>query len=348
VATTFTVHMEELQRAGFITHPLFIDRSSGNLNVNLHSFYAIFKVLKKVRPSLVHLVTIKPFLIGGIAARLAGVPAVVAAVSGLGYVFISKGFIAWCRRLVVANLYRIVIGHPNIRVVLQNSEDAAALSIYSGLTETKISLIRGSGVDLKKYVPYPIPSEDRIVVMASRLLLDKGVAEFVAASRILRPHYFESKFPVRFVLVGKPDLGNPTSVSSELLDAWVKEGVIEYWGFTHDMPKVLSAATVVTLPSYREGLPKVLIEAAACARPVVTSDCAGCRDAIESGVTGLLVPTRNAIALANAIQNLLDDPNKCAAMGQAGRKLAERAFDVQQVVAAHMQIYQDLIKDVAL
>jgi glycosyltransferase involved in cell wall biosynthesis len=153
---------------------------------------------------------------------------------------------------------------------------------------------------------------------------------------------------VRFVLVGNQDLANPTSVSTTQLRAWVEEGAIEYWGYRTDMSEVLPAAGIVVLPSYYgEGLPKVLIEAAACGRPVVTTDHPGCRDAVEPGVTGVLVPVRNAQALAIAIQDLLDDPDKCAAMGRAGRDLAERAFDVKQVVDAHLQIYEELMTKAA-
>jgi glycosyltransferase involved in cell wall biosynthesis len=205
-------------------------------------------------------------------------------------------------------------------------------------------MIRGSGVDLRQYVHSSIPSGVPVVVLAARLLADKGVREFVHAARLLK----QRGVFCRFCLVGTVDPANPTSLTDAELAQWVSEGVVEVWGHRSDMPQVLAGAQIVVLPSYYgEGLPKVLIEAAACGRAVVTTDHPGCRDAIAPGVTGVLVPVRDAQALAEAIQDLLDHSDKCAAMGRAGRDLAERAFDVRQVVAAHLQIYEELMAKAA-
>ena len=179
-----------------------------------------------------------------------------------------------------------------------------------------------------------------VVVLAARLLSDKGVHEFVQAARLLKLRNSHA----RFVLVGTVDPANPASIAQAELDAWLDEGVVECWGHRSDMPQVMATARVVVLPSYREGLPKVLLEAAACGRAVVTTDVPGCRDAIDPGVTGLLVPVCNAVALADELEGLINDPVRCQAMGDAGRALAERAFDVRQVVAEHLRIYLELIK----
>ena len=344
IACGLTNRLFELQKLGFLVHPLTLERSSASPFSALVSFLEIYRLLKVVKPDLVHLVTIKPVLLGGIAARLARVPSCVAAVSGLGFVFVATGFVASLRRSLVARLYRVAMGHRNLKVIFQNVDDKASLIRLTGLADSKTVMIRGSGVDLGQYVVRQPPSSSRIVVFAARLLLDKGVAEFVEAARILQGRYCGSTPVVRFVLVGQPDMANPTSVTTAQLKAWVDECVIEHWGHRRDMPAVLSAASIVTLPSYYgEGLPKVLIEAAACGRAVITTDHPGCRDAIKPGVSGVLVPVRDAQALADAIQDLLDHPDKCAAMGRAGRELAERAFDVRQVVAAHLQIYEKLM-----
>jgi glycosyltransferase involved in cell wall biosynthesis len=203
-------------------------------------------------------------------------------------------------------------------------------------------MIRGSGADLSLYSVMPLPTGVPVVLLAARLLVDKGVREFVQSAQILRWRGLSVQ-DARFIIVGRPDPGNPNSVHPDELAQWAEEGMVELWGHRTDMPQVLAAAHVVVLPSYYgEGLPKVLIEAAACGRVVVTTDHPGCRDAIEPGVTGVLVPVRDAVALANALQELLSDPVKCAIMGQAGRELAESAFDESQVVAAHLQIYQEL------
>jgi glycosyltransferase involved in cell wall biosynthesis len=348
IVTSLTTKLPELIQHGFTVHPLKLNRSSADPIAELLAVFSIWKVFKSIKPDLVHLVTIKPVLLGGIVARIASVPSVVAAISGLGFVYVASGVMSNVRRLLVAWMYRLALGHRNLKVIFQNGNDMAKLTEITYLAANKISLIRGSGVDLCKYAPKPIQNSDRIVLLAARLLLDKGVVEFVEAARILRPRYIGSSSAVRFVLVGEPDVANPNSVKAAQVKAWVMEGVIESWGHCSNMPDVLSAASIVTLPSYYgEGLPKVLIEAAACGRAVVTTDHPGCRDAIEPGISGLLVPVRNAQALAAAIQDLLEHPVKCQLMGQAGRELAERAFDVEQVVTCHIQIYEELIAKAA-
>jgi glycosyltransferase involved in cell wall biosynthesis len=348
IATRVTDKLDELLHHGLVVHPLEIDRSSAGVCNAWRMMLDLWRLFRAVRPDLVHLVTIKPVLLGGIMARLAGVPAMVAAISGLGFVFVAQGVKAKGRRLLVGLLYRLALGHGNMNVIFQNPNDRDTLIAATDLIESKVAMIYGSGVDLDQYIQCSPPTNERIVLLAARLLINKGVLDFVEAARMLRRRFISSNTVVRFVLVGKQDMDNPTSLSSAQLKAWVDEGAIEYWGHRSDMPEVLSAANIVVLPSYYgEGLPKVLIEAAACGRTVVTTDHPGCRDAIEPGVTGVLIPVRNAYALADAIQDLLEHPDKCAAMGRAGRELAERVFDVQHVVAAHLQIYDKLLTKVA-
>jgi glycosyltransferase involved in cell wall biosynthesis len=267
----------------------------------------------------------------------------VTAVSGLGFVFVAKGIKATVRRRLVSLLYGLAMRHHNQRVIFQNPDDLTCLEKLVHLPDQKVTIIRGSGVDLSQYIALPLPNGVPVVLLAARLLVDKGVREFVQSAHILRKRGLSGQ-AVRFVIVGEPDLDNRTSLQLDELAQWTKEGVVELWGHRSDMPQVIAAAHVVVLPSYYgEGLPKVLIEAAACGRVVVTTDHPGCRDAIDPGVTGVLVPLRDAVALANAIQELLSDPVRCATMGQAGRELAESAFDVRQVVAVHLQIYQELM-----
>jgi len=339
IATGLTDKQGELQRNGLVVHPLALDRSSAGLGNAWRTMVQLWRIFRAVRPDLVHLVTIKPVLLGGLVARLAGVPAVVAAVSGLGFVFVAKGVKASARRWLVGGLYRLALGHHNLKVIFQNPDDRASLARLAHLPGRKVAMIRGSGVDLTQYGVMPTPPGMPVVVLAARLLADKGVLEFVQAARLLRQRGCNA----RFVLVGTVDTANPTSFTDADVTAWVHDGVVEWWGHRADMPQVLAATQLVVLPSYREGLPKILIEAAACGRAVVTTDVPGCRDAIDPGITGVLVPVRDAAALANAMETLIDNPLRCQAMGDAGRALAEKAFDVRQVVAAHLQIYQELI-----
>jgi len=343
IATALTDKLTVLQSHGLVVHPLSLDRSRAGLWVIGKTFWQIFRVCKLVKPDVVHFVTIKPVLLGGLAARMARVPAVVSAVSGLGFVFVAKGITAVIRRWLVKHLYRVALGHRNLKVIFQNSDDLFCLARLVELPDRKVTMIRGSGADLSQYCVTPLPTGVPIVLLAARLLVDKGVREFVHSAQILRQRGLSAQ-DVRFVIVGTPDPANPHSLYPDELARWTEEGAVEMWGHRTDMPQVMASAHIVVLPSYYgEGLPKVLIEAAACGRVVVTTDHPGCRDAIQSGVTGVLVPVRDAEALANSIQELLSDPVRCATMGQAGRELAESAFDERQVVEAHFQIYQELI-----
>ena len=339
IATGLTDKKDELERNGLVVHPLVLDRSSAGLGNAWRTALQLWRTFRAVRPDVVHLVTIKPVLMGGLAARLAGVPAVVAAVSGLGFVFMARGAKAAVRRWLVGVLYRVALGHHNVKVIFQNADDLLSLAKVAHLPAVKVAMIRGSGVDLVRYAHVPLSGGIPVVLLAARLLADKGVLEFVQAARLLRQRGCNA----RFVLVGAVDTANPASFTDADVSAWVDDAVVEWWGHRTDLPQVLAAAHLVVLPSYREGLPKVLIEAAACGRAVVTTDVPGCRDAIDPGVTGVLVPVRNVANLACAMETLINDPLRCQVMGDAGRALAAKAFDVRQVVAAHLQIYQELM-----
>jgi len=180
-----------------------------------------------------------------------------------------------------------------------------------------------------------------IVLLAARLLVDKGVREFVHAAELVN----KTKVRARFVLVGEIDKFNPASIQEQELSTWKENGLVELWGYRNDMENVLSNATIVVLPSYREGFPKILVEAASCGRVIITTDVPGCRDAIEKDVTGLLVPVRNARTLAKAVSELLNDPSLCKKMGIAGRERAERLFDIKKIVVEHTDIYKQLSRN---
>jgi glycosyltransferase involved in cell wall biosynthesis len=340
VATSLTDGLNKLRSLGLIVHPLNLDRRSTGIISNVRTFFQILRIFIKLKPDIVHLISIKPVLLGGIAARLAAVPSVVAAISGLGFVYISHGFKATVRRTLIGWFYRLALSHKNLKAIFQNEDDCETLFKISNLPKEKTSLIRGSGVDLTLYSPSPLPGGQPVVVLAARLYVEKGVREFVEAASLLK----SAGSDANFVIVGGPDLDNPVAISEDELNQWVSEGVIEWWGHRNDIPEVFANSSMVVLPSYREGFSKVLTEAAACGRAVITSDVPGCRDAIEPHATGLLVPARDTEVLADAIKYLLDHPEVCEKMGQAGRKLAERSFDVQQVISQHMLIYDELLQ----
>jgi glycosyltransferase involved in cell wall biosynthesis len=341
VAVGITDRMKELKSHGLIVHELVLDRGNSHLVGEFKSLITLVRIFRRVTPDIVHLVTIKPVLYGGIAAKWTHVPVVIAAISGLGYVFVAHGVKAAIRRRVVGLLYRIATSHKRLTVIFQNPTDQADLIRLVGLDEKKTVMIKGSGVDLQAYHIAPIPEGVPCVVMACRLIADKGVWQFVDAARLLK----ERRVVARFCLVGSIDPDNPTSLSDTDLRYLAQEGLIELWGYRSDMVSVMQQATIVALPSfYGEGLPKVLIEAAACGRPIVTTDMPGCREAVVDGVTGLLVPSRNSVALADAIDKLLSDRQRCIAMGKAGRHKAEAEFDLTVVVSKHLRLYESTLQ----
>lgn len=329
----------QLEALGFTHHALPLSRTSMRPWTEARSLWAIWRLFRRVRPDLVHTVTLKSVLYGGIAARLAGVPAYVAAISGLGYVFIPGAGLRGLLRRLALILYRLALGHPNSRVIFQNTADRDVLAQAGAVRPGQAVLLRGSGVDLDRYAPAPWPPEPVTVALAARLLRDKGVGEFIEAARLSAAR----GDGVRWRLAGSLDLENPASVQPEELRAWQADGVVEYVGECDDVAGFYAQAHIVTLPSYREGLPKSLIEAAACGRPVVTTDVPGCRDAIEPDVSGLLVPARDGRALADAIGRLAADAALRERMGAAGRALAERDFGLDGIVQAHLAVYRELL-----
>ncbi|MBC07612.1 glycosyltransferase family 4 protein [Thalassospira sp.] len=337
VAVSITDGMKSLEECGFTVHKISISRGKSNLLKEIKAFIQVFKVFFNVKADVVHLVTIKPVIYGGIAARILGVRRLVAAISGLGHTFVAKGIKASLLRSVVAVAYRIALSHRNQTVIFQNSTDLDCLTRLAGLSTKDTKIIKGSGVDLRSYEMSDLPGGMPRVVMACRLLSDKGVWQFVEAARILKVRGVRA----RFELVGDIDPGNPTSLSLEDLQDIDREGIVERLGYRSDIVNVMKEATIVTLPSfYGEGLPKVLIEAAASGRPIVTTDMPGCRDAVKDGVTGVIIPPRDSISLADALQNLLENPALCISMGRAGREKAEKEFDIDKIVQEHIDIYQ--------
>ena len=337
-APTDIASERELAGSGVHLHRLGMHRHKTNPVAELRSFWEIYRTFRRLKPDIVHLVTIKPVLYGGITARLARVPSVVSAISGLGYIFIGSNLRSRIVSVFAKPLYRFALGHRTQRIIFQNDSDRMTIEGLGVDLSGKVEMIQGSGVDLEVYVPVPEPEGPVTVVVPSRLLRDKGIVEFVEAARILK----RQGSPARFVLVGDAPKENPSSVAQGLLDAWKAEGVVEFWGFRSDMPEVFGRSHIVVLPSYREGFPKALIEAAACGRAVVTTDVPGCRDAIRADETGRLVPVRDSAALAAAMRGLIEDRQIRLKMGIAGRALAERAFSVAEVTRRHLDIYHGL------
>ncbi|MEX0732988.1 MAG: glycosyltransferase family 4 protein [Aquisalimonadaceae bacterium] len=341
VATPHGDAVTQLRRYGFIHHTVAFSRQGMRPDQEIRTWFRLVQLYRTIAPDVIHHVTIKPVLYGGLAARWAGVSAMVSAVSGLGYVFLASGWKAKLVRALVRRLYRLGLNHPNSRVILQNPDDRDLLIQAGALRDEQVVMIRGSGVDLQAFSATPLPSGVPIVMLPARMLWDKGVGEFVRAARLLR----EEGVKARFILVGDTDPGNPAAIPLDLLRAWRRDGEVEWWGHQDAMPATLSQASIVCLPSYREGLPKVLLEAAACGRPLVATDVPGCREPVIHEENGLLVPVRDCHGLADGLRTLLADRAMQVRMGAVSRLVAERDFSVDKVVAAHLDVYGKLLRE---
>lgn len=331
----------ELLAAEGIMHRKSAFKSAGtNLPVEIFGLMQLAFGLWKFKPDVVHCASPKGILYGGAAARWVGSPSVVLAVSGMGYLFTgeSSGWKSLLRRAYGWGV-RFAYGHANKRVIVQNQDDLKALA-QSGLAMAEeLVLIPGSGVDLKDYEGVTSAQREPLVVLPARMLKDKGVVEFAEAAKSVR----RAGCDWRFALVGTADYQNPTAVSREQIQSWVDAGTLEWWGHCEDMANVFAQASIVCLPSYREGMPKSLLEAAAAGCAVVTTDVVGCREAVLDGETGDLVPARDSVALASTLLALINDPQRRANYACAGRRLAASRFGLEAVVERTLSIYQELM-----
>jgi len=325
--------------AGFIFHHIPMTRSGAGLFREAGTLLAIYRLIRALRPDLLHNVALKAVLYGSLAARLARTEVVVNALTGLGYLFIARDFKRRLLRRGVMLGLKVAFRQRRHRLILQNHDDPQVFLEASVVKREEIAVIRGSGVDLSLFTPGLKPPGRLRVLLVSRMLWDKGVGEFVAAAREHRLRGGGAEF----VLVGDSDPGNPASVPVAQLEAWAREGVVSWLGHRSDVARLLADAHIVCLPSYREGLPKVLIEAAACGCAMVASDVPGCREIVRHGENGLLVPVRDGLALAEAVLTLAGDAQLRKRMAEQGRRLAEREFSVERVVGETLSLYGELL-----
>lgn len=329
-------------RATGIDHRRAAFSSSGmNPVIELLGLLQLVWFIVRFRPDIVHCASPKGVLYGGLAARICGVRGLVLAISGMGYAY-TGGTEKSGLRALVRRIYGVMAGfafhHPNVRVIVQNLDDHQAV-IDKGLTRASaLSLIPGSGVDLSLFEGCAATNKSSIVLLPARVLKDKGIEEFVKAARrikALAPDW-------RFVLAGAAGYDNPSSIDAAQLQTWQAEGCVEWLGHVNDMTPLFRESAIVCLPSYREGMPKALLEAAAAGCAVVTTDVTGCREAVKPGVTGDLVPVRNSDALADAILSLIKDEPRRQAYGTKGQMRARSLFSIDSVVSQTMNIYEEL------
>lgn len=331
----------KLRELGFRWLPAPMQRRSLHPWRELLLLLWLRQLIIREKVDLLHGFTIKCAVYGSIAGRLAGIYARVNAVAGMGYVFTSCDGKARLLRPLVRSLMRLALDGPGARLILQNPDDVELFEGARLVDRERIRLIPGSGVDCQRFTPSTgIATSARMrVLLPTRLLWDKGIAEYVEAARQLRSRSDN----IHFVLAGTPDPGNPASVPEHTVRAWAAEGILEWLGHVEDMPALFRSVDVVVLPSYREGLPKGLIEAAACGLPLVTTDVPGCREVVTHERDGLLIPARDAASLAAAIERLQQDSALRRRLGAAARAKALSAFDERLVVARTLDVYRELL-----
>lgn len=339
VATRVKAHEAVIRAAGLRLISINFERRGLNLFNEFRTLLSILHVFRDERPDLIHQIALKPILYGSMAAKLTGVKAIINAPVGMGYIFSSEDTRARVLRPLVYFGLRLLLNPRGSRVVFENPDDLLSLVSNRTVRSNAAVLIRGAGVDIEKFFPVPEPCGIPIVVLISRMLRDKGVVEFVDAARQLRADGCKA----HFWLVGCPDHGNPASIEENQLISWHKEGVIQYYGHRTDIVDLIAMSHIVCLPSYREGLPKVLLEALASGRPVVTTNVTGCREVVADGVNGLLVPARDVASLMLALRRLIDDPALRMCFGRAGRERAVSEFSSDSVVSATLSLYQTMV-----
>jgi glycosyltransferase involved in cell wall biosynthesis len=340
VLTRVSKDRRRIEEAGIDVIDWNLDRRSRSAVKEFKALRELFATLREFKPDLIHAVALKPVLYSSFASRFVGPDARVFALGGLGFVFASSRPLARLLRPLVVSAFRLALGGARTRLVLQNPDDRDLLTFAGAIHLSRVRMIRGAGVDTNAFRPQPEMSGDPLVVLPARMLWDKGVAEFVAAAIKLR----ERGVAARFALVGEPDEHNPECVPDTQLRKWNELGLIEWWGRRDDMPEVFARAHIVCLPtSYGEGLPKALLEAASCARPIVTYDVPGCREIVEDRLNGILVPVKDKQKLVEAIAQLLIDPDLRRKMGAAGRAKVVKGFSQESVAEETLRVWEEVL-----
>lgn len=339
VATRLRAHADVIWNAGFRAFPIEFNRQGLNPFRELRCAAHLRKIVREFAPDICHHVALKPIVIGTLVARWLGGLPVVNAPTGMGYVFTSNTLKARLLRPIAKTVLRWLLNPKGSKVIIQNQDDLQTLVSWGCVTPENAFLVRGAGVNVARFHPKAEPPGQVVITLVARMLKDKGILEFIAAARMLKARGINA----RFRLVGGPDSGNPSTLDHETLSSLAEEGVTEWAGHLKDVRSALDASHIVCLPSYREGMPKALLEAAAAGLPLVSTDVPGCREIVRHGVNGLLVPARDATALAAALETLIRTPALRVTMGAASRQLAVQEFSSAQVIRETKLVYEDVL-----
>ena len=326
-----------LREQGYQWIPFPLSRQGINPFNEIKTLVRLISIYKQIRPEIVHHFTIKPVIYGSIAAHILSISGIINSITGLGHLFIDSGFVTHMLRGLAKWLYRISL--RGTQVIFENPEDRNTFIQNKFIEPEQSHLILGTGVDVNKFRPSEKGNSIPLVLFSSRLLMTKGLVEFMEAIEILH----QKKLMARFAVAGTPDPGNPASISEAQLNLWKKSDLAEWWGWQDDMPAALAKTDIFCLPSYREGIPNALLEACASGLPIVTTDVPGCRDVVQHGVNGLLVPPRDANALASALEALLISPDRRITMGTAGRQLALNRFSLSHIISQNLEVYDQVM-----
>jgi glycosyltransferase involved in cell wall biosynthesis len=340
VATRVGNYAQRIHEEGFRLVPLHLIRESYSPVNELRAILQLRQIYSCERPDIVHHVALKPILYGSIAALGRGQLHVINAFTGLGYLVGSFSLKAKLLRLPILKALTFLLNRRNHRVLVQNQDDKQLLATKCKTPLSKIVVIRGSGVDVDCFGLSPEPAGEPLVLLASRMLWIKGIRQFVEAAKLLH----SKGVTARFVLVGDTDPNSPSCIPRQQLIDWHSSGEVEWWGHQQDMSRIFKQANLVCLPSHGgEGVPKVLIEAAASGRAIVTTDVPGCREVVRHGVNGLLVPPRNTAALVEAIERLITNSPRRLQMAARGREIVTSEFTQEHVVQQTLSLYGELL-----
>ena len=334
-----STHKELIEGHGIEVISWSLKRNSMNIISEIKAYKEVTSAIHYFQPDIVHSVALKPMLYNALQFNRKYTYSNVYALGGLGFIFSSKKHKASILRFILVSILRVALKRRNARIILQNSDDLNLLLKLKIIDRDKTCLIKGVGVDTELFKPFKNEPKVPTVMLPARILWDKGISDFIQVARTIKLHLPET----RFVLVGSPDKHNPESVPAVKLKQWVSEGIIECWGHNEEMHNIYKLATIVCFPSYREGLPKSLLEAASCAVPIVSYDVPGSREIVIDRLNGLLVPLKNTAELNNAIKILLSDHLLRESYGKSGRELVINEFSQEKIAVETSAVWKEVL-----
>lgn len=338
LATRISKYKKTLENKGIRIFEWKLSRGSLNPIKEIIAIISLVKILSIFKPDIIHAVAQKPVIYSGLARKIYNKASLVGALGGVGFVFTSKSLKAKLLKPILKTLLKLALIGKKTRLILQNKDNVCTIKSINIIDQKYIRLVKGAGVEIQKFLPSKIPLKTTIVILPARLLKDKGIKEFVDVARNIKAQNIDA----RFVLVGDIDLDNPESIKKIEIDKWVASGIIEHWGRCDNIEKVYKISSIVCLPSYNEGLPKVLLEAGSSSRPVVAFDVPGCREVVTNKVNGFLIQFKKEHALERALVKLINSKELCEEMGKNGRKIVEKNFASEIINIQTFNIWNEL------